>query len=594
MNSKLCIGLNTLQNVFKEGLEINKCDEVIVSAFNVNLNYVLTLFRKYPDLKKFKIYANDEYIKYSSINTEEILSYFKEGKIELNHISANKYIIHSKAYSFFKNNECKLMAIGSPNLTRKSNQNIESAVIFSNIENDEDILKIWEKLEELSEELKIKEAEPRAFIFSNQQETFENINEDLLTNLWEHQKLIVKWLTQRPRSIVNIPPGVGKTKIGLTYLEYLKMNNEFISTIILVPTKTLLEQWASILNNKGFRVLIGESRRESLNQYLARPEGTILLTLYRRFFSYYEIIANKLKNLSTQLFLMADECHNIYSKFMDLQSFTEYFENKNYYHLGLSATIDTFEAQKKEDYINYCGGTYNVFDISLQSFYSNWNDKNDRPILKNLEYIPSFYYLTEEEFRKYNDLSRKVFLEKKYQNINGDNNFNAALMRANYVRSRTGAIDVLQSALDDNMSELNDGSAIIFVYTNEIAQRIQERVTSNENWNPESSAYIYDSHQISNYLDYAINQFRSHHGFCLISERMLAEGFDLPKVTHVVLHGSHRSERDWIQKIGRAIRYDPETPETIAKIIDVVFCDPRGMVLPIEKERYEILSSLSN
>ena len=51
---------------------------------------------------------------------------------------------------------------------------------------------------------------------------------------------------------------------------------------------------------------------------------------YKNLFTYYKIIANKLKILSTQLFLIADECHNIYSKFLDLVSFTENFDSKNY------------------------------------------------------------------------------------------------------------------------------------------------------------------------------------------------------------------------------------------------------------------------
>jgi len=74
---------------------------------------------------------------------------------------------------------------------------------------------------------------------------------------------------------------------------------------------------------------------------------------------------------------------------------------------------------------------------------------------------------------------------------------------------------------------------------------------------------------------------------------MLSEGFDIPAISRVILHGSHKSQRDWIQKIGRAIRYDSNQPDSIADIIDVVFCDDKSNVLSIEEERHDILNSIS-
>ena len=74
---------------------------------------------------------------------------------------------------------------------------------------------------------------------------------------------------------------------------------------------------------------------------------------------------------------------------------------------------------------------------------------------------------------------------------------------------------------------------------------------------------------------------------------MLSEGVDIPKISQIILHGSDRSERDWIQKIGRALRYNPYQPKTIAKIIDIVFCTPDDNPLSIDEERFNVLSSIS-
>lgn len=590
----LKLGLNILKKVINKGLDEFKSDKVITVSFNVNLDYVLSIFDKYPKLHKFIIYANKENIIHSGKNTEKILEFLNQGKIEIHTITENKNIIHIKGYGFYKENVCKLLAVGSPNLSRISNQNIESLVIFSELENDHPILKIWEKLEEISEELKVIEPEPRALIFKDDQVLLERFNEELLDGLWEHQKAIVKWIAQKTRSIVNIPPGTGKTRIAIIILKYLLKLNSRISIIILVPTKILISQWEKILTGNGFKVIIGGSQRYSLESYIAKPEGTILLTLYKRFSKHHGYLAKKLNILSPQLFLIADECQNIYSKFQDLLDFTDTIDQENYYHLGLSATIDTFEIKKKMDYISYCGGLNSVFDISLQAFYANWNNRNSRPILKGIIYKPIFYYLTENEYQKYVKLSRAVYREQNQKNIEWELLFSAAIRRAHFVRSCEGALSILESSLVNNINDFNIGNVIIFVFTNANANRLRNFLTSYHDWDPDNSVYIYDSKQHKNYLNYAMKQFTNKKGFCLISERMLSEGFDLPKVSHIILHGSHKSERDWIQKIGRAIRYDPETPEILAQIIDVVFCDPKGRVLPIEKERYEILSSLSN
>ena len=74
---------------------------------------------------------------------------------------------------------------------------------------------------------------------------------------------------------------------------------------------------------------------------------------------------------------------------------------------------------------------------------------------------------------------------------------------------------------------------------------------------------------------------------------MLSAGFDIPKISRVILHGSRKSQRDWIQKIGRAIRYDPENPDSTAEVVDIVFCSPEGNPLSLEVERFETLKSIS-
>ena len=75
---------------------------------------------------------------------------------------------------------------------------------------------------------------------------------------------------------------------------------------------------------------------------------------------------------------------------------------------------------------------------------------------------------------------------------------------------------------------------------------------------------------------------------------MLSEGFDVPNIDTVILFGSHKSERDWIQKIGRALRQNQDIQEQqIANIYDIVVCYPHNHnPLSQESERYNTLMTL--
>ena len=176
--------------------------------------------------------------------------------------------------------------------------------------------------------------------------------------------------------------------------------------------------------------------------------------------------------------------------------------------------------------------------------------------------------------------------------MGGANEPTAAIKRARWLRSLPGGVRVLQNYITSHIDGFSDKASIIFVQTNEIAEHLRDFITKQPGWNPDASTYVYDSSKSEDHNAYAFSQFKKNVGYCLISEKMLSEGFDLPKVDRVILHGSDKSERDWIQKIGRALRFDAKSPNTIAEIIDIVFCETNGEPLLLERERYETLLSI--
>ena len=65
----------------------------------------------------------------------------------------------------------------------------------------------------------------------------------------------------------------------------------------------------------------------------------------------------------------------------------------------------------------------------------------------------------------------------------------------------------MRQILEDFISEINTRSSLIFVQTNAIAEQIRDFITQHHNWDPDASAYVYDSAQTDRYLRYALEKF---------------------------------------------------------------------------------------
>ncbi len=585
-------GLNVLNQMIEMGLKELQCDQIDCMAYNINLDFVLKTIQKYPTLLKINIYSNTENLSFSSNNRKEIYDEINSKQIEIHHISMNTNVIHAKMYRFLKNGDLIFGAIGSPNFSSFSNQNFESLLYI----NSSNLLKkMWDDIDNTYFNHGIIEKTNIPGNILNDIESDTAIDEKYLDGLWAHQKSIVKWMAKRDNTIVNIPPGCGKTKIAMSYIKYLFEIDDDIAAVILVPTKTLIEQWLNLLEEENIQCYEWGTSLSGLDEFFANPAKKVIVTIYSRFYNQFKQFNSRLRILKPNLIIISDECHNLYEHLDDFANFCCDLEKKNIkiYNVGLSATIDSFKKDNVDQYINLMGGEKNIYEISLTSFYAHWNNLNPTPSLKTLNYIPVKYSLTSAEMKEYRKLSQHVGMQSNMKRIGGNAEFGAAIKRAMWVRKLKGGLNALKEYLDSHIEIFNEGSTIIFVQTNEMAEEIRNYLTFHVGWNQESSAYVYDSSRADRYREYALEQFKKNKGFCLISEIMLSEGFDIPKISRVILHGSRRSQRDWIQKIGRAIRYDEENAESVAEVIDIVFCYPDGNPLPIEEERFETIKSIS-
>jgi len=586
------LGLNVLQRMLVKGFELQACDELECMAYNISLDLVLRLFEKYSALKKVSIWSNTEKVTFTAKNRTRILELIDAKRIVFFHLPENINAIHGKIYIFKKDGAIRFVAIGSPNLSDHANQNFESLVyIFDKAKCEA----VWQEIPRLYTELNLKPEETTPVQLYQTQALETKIDPKFFEGLWKHQIEALSWLASKQFAIVNIPPGTGKTEIAFTYLRYLLEHDENLTTIVLVPTTTLVTQWKNRLDSVGISNAEWGTVLSSLGGYFADPVDKVLVTLYQRFFDQYAEYEKRAKILKPNLLLILDECHSSYEHVDDLAAFRNMVQafGRKMYAIGLSATIDSFKVWAVNDFVNFMGGEANQFEISLQSFYSHWNNLNQTPVLKLIRYMPIKYCLNEAEMEKLKEYGKRVAIEMGKRTLSESDEPTAAIQRARWLRGLPGGISVLQDYIMSHMDGFTGKATIIFVQTNEIAENLQAFITRQSGWDPNASVYVYDSSREENYRTYALAQFRKNLGFCLVSEKMLSEGFDLPKVDRVILHGSDKSPRDWIQKIGRALRFDKENPDSIAEIVDVVFCETNGEPLPMEKERYECLMSIS-
>ena len=586
------LGLNVLQRMLTKGFDDAKSDELECMAFNISLDLVIELFKKHGFLNKITIWSNSEKMTYSPQNFGKLQDLMDEGKLAFFNIPENVAYVHAKLYLFKKQGEAKFLAVGSPNLTEYSNLNFECLVY---LDDKTKCKEIWESIPRIYLKLNLtptKEIPIKAPEVGNIEV---KIDPNLLANLWKHQIEALLWLQNKQSSIVNIPPGTGKTKIAFTYLRHLFSKDPDITAVVLVPTTTLLTQWRNLLDLSEIPNLEWGTNLSNLGSYFADPAHKVLVTLYSRFFDQFREYCKKVKILKPNLLLIFDECHNSYGHIGDLQEFESFIQRfgASLHSIGLSATIDSFRVDEVKDFINLMGGGNNRFEISLPRFYSYWNKLNPTPVLKPIKYVPLKYKLTLAEMEEFKNLSKNVAIQMGKVTVSGNNEPTAAIKRARWLRSLPGGVLVLKDYISSHIDGFADKATIVFVQTNEIAERIRDFLTSRSGWNKEASAYVYDSSKNEEHLNHSFERFKKNLGFCLISEKMLSEGFDLPKVDRVILHGSDKSERDWIQKIGRALRFDIKNKDSIAEIIDIVFCEPNGNPLLLEQERYETLLSIN-
>lgn len=368
--------------------------------------------------------------------------------------------------------------------------------------------------------------------------------------LRDYQKQAIhNWEKSSMRGCVILPTGAGKTAIGIKAIQ--KVNE---STLIVVPTIDLMEQWANNISK-----YITTNNQNSQDISVGKLGGgednlqAITVTTYDSAYLRASTIGNQFK------LIIFDEVHHLPAP--GYRSIAEQFISP--YRLGLTATIEREdELQKLIPYLT--GGV--VFrlgsqELSAQKYLAEYSidriqvnltmeeqkeyEINHTKFLTNLRQlgfkVPSMYNLKRLiMMSNKNKIAREAILAKN---------------KANEIALNSQSkIDELQKILQQNKNT----KTIIFTQNNKMVYNL-----SNQFLIPHITYKTIKEERRD-----VLEGFKSGKYNVVVTSRVLDEGVDVPDAELGIIMSGTGSGRELIQRLGRILR--PKEDGRKARLVELV------------------------
>lgn len=444
-----------------------------------------------------------------------------------------------------------------------------------------------------------------------------------LDSRYSFQEEAIEWFVSSEGAngsgIYWMATGTGKTITALKTVNRL-FDEGLIDSVVLNTKERLLQQWFREMNKTlpGSDQLAAPWRKNNLTfwhtadkkqsahfRQFNQLNGRLLMITYSFLPQFLEQCKGSNFDLSRTL-LIVDEVHNIgsdlnqssmsnsddslESELDEITSATIDIENSNMYgmfgyRLGLSATpFSDFDDNRNEFILssftkNYpdITNTPNWSDFTLDqkrnkriqlypanncAFYFGLDDAIKRGILVPFDYLPLEYEPTEEE-------KRERIRVMKYWKVQVKNGLaSPAAPAIHMARVFKGSRDKIRSfkqwleGLTLNEFERYLKRALIFVDTEEFGFEVSRILHSYD-----LKYHTFFSGSDEELLDYFSTEMLDN----LITCHMISEGVSINSISSIILFSSDRQRLETIQRIGRALRRNPDDPEKIARVLDFVY-----------------------
>ncbi len=351
------------------------------------------------------------------------------------------------------------------------------------------------------------------------------------------EEALSRW-AERGRGIVVLPTGAGKTILAIA-----AMIRVGVPTLVVVPTVELVGQWRARLT-RHLNVPVGVYYGEE------KEEGCVTVITYDSAYLAIESIGDRYP------FLVFDEVHHLpspgYRQIAEL--------SPAYYRLGLTATPERSDG-RHVDLAALVGPT--VYRMSVSEAAGRYLAEYNIEVVR--------VDLTDEERRRYRELmaTYRDYLRKRGLRMYSPTDFERLVLMSGRDPEARRALNAWREARRIMMESLakveavgrilaaHPGEkAIIFTEYASLARQVSQRYLIPE--------VTYDTPKQEREL--VLSMFRRGEVRAIVTGKVLDEGIDVPDVGLVVILGGTSTSRQFVQRMGRALRLKPDK----AKIYEVV------------------------
>jgi superfamily II DNA or RNA helicase len=356
---------------------------------------------------------------------------------------------------------------------------------------------------------------------------------DILLRHWQ-KDAFKAWAKKNGNGIISVVTGGGKTIFGLYCLVFLEEKKILNNILIIVPTKTLQDQWISTI------LSVTNIKDNDINTLWSKKNKVNVIV---------NLSAQKIqfKSYETQnSILILDECHRY-----GTESNSNILKANFSYKLGLTATLERKYDDGVESYlIPNLGGviyTYGYKDALNDKVISNYELTNIRTFFNETEntnykklskYISKTVSIIEQEkSKKHCDVEYLDFLKKRLKIT--------LFKRSRLVNNTNQRIAICVRIISDFQHQ----KKIVFCESIDQAERIK-RICKSIGINVNT----YHSKQKKGERLASLISFQKNFSNTLIGCKSLDEGFDVPDIEIGIIVSQTKTSRQRIQRLGRTIR----------------------------------------
>ena len=384
------------------------------------------------------------------------------------------------------------------------------------------------------------------------------------TDKWRHQKIAQKKFLKEKKGVLEMATGTGKTRTAINILNYLYKNNEIDGAIITTRGNDLLDQWCEKLYeraNENIIVYPQFKNKKRKSDFVMNPKSSILVISKHYLPEFLDEILPEKSNVIDNKLLIMDEIHMMGSK-KNREKLDRKLEEFPY-KLGLSATPERDYDEEGNKFIRNQIGPI-IYEFGLEKAIK-------RGILSEFDYKPLFYKLSEEDKqKKRNAFARFEGLKEKNSSIS-KNKLYIDLARVKKLSEEK--LPVLRDFLSKNPDVLEN--CLIFVETKAYGKKVQDVII---NYQSDFHTY-YGEDQKENLEKFSKGEIK-----CLITCKKISQGIDIKSIKNIILMSSPRALLQTIQRMGRALRFDPSDPSKKANVVD--FLEKSEVKEPDEDDEY--------